>query len=114
MSRHVIIPEFVSLFLFLSLSLPFLDHRPVNDFDDLNQERSGAGSGIEYLHERLIRANALGNFHTVVSLHHLAPGCAISETILKTELASQNLIDTAHNKLDDGDWRVEDAALHAL
>ena len=65
----------------------------MNHVHHFDEERTGAGSGIEYLNERLVRWHSLGDRKVFMASDHLRPGGDVREPIFEAELAPQQFVD---------------------
>ena len=113
-TRHVLVPEVVDLGLTVGVSLPLGLERGVDHVDHFDQKRAGAGGGIEYPHEVLIRRHAIGYLHARETIRHLCPGRCIGQAVVQPEFFAQQGVQRAHDVTHDRAWRIEDAALHTL
>ena len=113
-TRNVVVPEARDLGLAAPLSAPFLRERCVDHVDHFDQKGAGAGGGIEYPHEVLVRRHAIGNRHALESIHHLRPGRRIGQAISQAEFLAQQGVCGAYDIAYDRARCVENAALHAL
>ena len=89
MPRHVLVPEAGDRGLAVTLSLPLRLERRVDHVDHFDQKGAGAGGGIEYPHEVLIRRHAVGNRQAIEAIHHLRPGRGIGQAVRQPELGAQ-------------------------
>ena len=113
-SRDVLVPERLDLGLGVALGIPLLDHRLVDEVDDLNEKSAGARGGVEDLNERIGGQRVSGDLQILLALGHLAPSGRIGKAVGEAELRAEERVDRAHDVGDHGARRVEDATLDLL
>ena len=114
MTRNVVVPEARDRGRAVALRLPLRPERSVDHVDRFDQKCAGAGRGIEYLYEVLIRRHALRDSQVLEAIRHLRPGGRIGQAVRQPELGAQQGVKRAHDVAHDRAGRVEDTALHAL
>ena len=113
-AANVFGPKFGDRARAVTLRLPLRFELSRDHVDHFDQKRAGTGSGIEYLHEVLVRRHALGNRQRLEAARHLRPGRRISQAVRQPKLGAQQGVQRAYDVAHYRARGVEDTALHAL
>jgi hypothetical protein len=114
MAFYVVVPMIPNFNGVQPFIFPALLETPMDQVNNLNQERARAYSRVEDLNEGCVRRDARRNAYISVTTRDFTPGCGVGQPVLEAETGSKQLVYGPDNVRNDWARGIEDPSFHLL